>query len=70
MRVQAMKEIGEEVDYELCAHLKIGIPWFDSMVVQALMLSSSKETEDQFRSVANVHRAHGPYPIDALTRAA
>lgn len=70
MRVQVMKGCADEVEHELCAHLKIGIPWFDSMAVQALMLSSSKETEEKFKSVANVHRAHGPYPIDDLTRAA
>ncbi|SRR5579871_2045000 len=70
MRVQVMKGCADEVDHELCAHLKIGIPWFDSMAVQALMLSSSKETEERFKSIANVHRAHGPYPIEDLTRAA
>ena len=70
MRVQVMKGCADEVEHELCAHLKIGIPWFDSMAVQALMLSSSKETEERFKSIANVHRAHGPYPIEDLTRAA
>lgn len=68
-RVQVMKE-GDTVDYELCAHLEIGIPWHDSMAVQHLMLSASKETEDQFKAAANKHPAHGPYPIQELTDAA
>lgn len=68
-RVQVMKE-GDTVDYELCAHLEIGIPWFDSMAVQHLMLTSAKESEEKFKSIANHHRAHGPYPIDEMTAAA
>jgi hypothetical protein len=68
-RVQVMAE-GDTVEVELCAHLEIGIPWFDSMAVQHLMLSASKETEDKFKASANQHPAHGPYPIQELTDAA
>lgn len=68
-RVQVMAE-KDTVDYELCAHLEIGIPWYDSMAVQHLMLTASKETEDKFRSIANKHPAHGPYPVPELTEAA
>jgi hypothetical protein len=68
-RVQVMGK-GDEVDYELCAHLKFGIPWYDSMAVQALMLSSSIETEEKFKAIANRHPAHGPYPEPAMTEAA
>ncbi len=68
-RVQVMKD-GDTVDYELCAHLEIGIPWFDSMAVQHLMLTASKETEEKFKASANHHPAHGPYPIQELTDAA
>lgn len=68
-RVQVMGE-GDQVDHELCAHLKFGIPWYDSMAVQALMLSSSVETEEKFKAIANRHPAHGPYPVPEMTEAA
>jgi hypothetical protein len=68
-RVQVMGE-GDQVDHELCAHLKFGIPWYDSMAVQALMLSSSIETEEKFKAIANKHPAHGPYPVPEMTEAA
>lgn len=68
-RVQVMGE-GDTVEYELCAHLEIGIPWHDSMAVQHLMLSASKDTEDKFKASANKHPAHGPYPIEEFTNAA
>lgn len=72
MRVQVMKHPrkGEEVSHELCAHLDFGIPWYDSMVIQHLMLTSNKESEEQFVAVANRHDAHGPYPIRELEAAA
>ena len=71
MRVQVMKgRDGDEVTHELCAHLDHGIPWFDSMAVQHLMLSSCKETEQKFIDGANEHPAHGPYPIPELTEVA
>lgn len=70
MRVQVMNgKKGDEVDYELCAHLDHGIPWHDSMAVQHLMLSC-KDTEQKFIDSANQHPAHGPYPIEELTRVA
>lgn len=67
-RVQVMGQ-GDVVDHELCAHLKFGIPWYDSMAVQALMLSSA-ETEKKFKEIANKHPAHGPYPVPEMTEAA
>jgi len=63
--IQVMKGCADQVDYELCAHLEFGIPWFDTMAVQHLMLTTSKETEEQFRKIANKHQA-GYYPIDEL----
>jgi hypothetical protein len=72
-RVQVMREDEsdpDEVAYEMCAHLPYGVPWYDSMAVQHLMLTSSKKTEEQFSNIANKHNPHGPYPIPELTAAA
>lgn len=60
----------EKVKHLLCAHLPFGVPWFDTMAVQHLMLASSKETEDRFLGLANVHSVEGPYPIPELEVAA
>lgn len=65
--VQVMKGCADQVDYELCAHLEIGIPWFDTMAVQHLMLTSSKESEEQFLKIANRHTA-GYYPLEEMRR--
>lgn len=66
--VKVMAEKGSEVVYELCAHLEYGIPWFDTMVMQHLMLTTSKETEDKFLSIANKHDV-GYYPIEEMREA-
>lgn len=63
--IQVMKGCADKVDYELCAHLEVGIPWFDTMAVQHLMLTTSKETEEQFRKIANRHQV-GYYPLEEL----
>jgi hypothetical protein len=63
--VQVMKGCADQVDYELCAHLEIGIPWFDTLVVQHLMLTSGKESEEKFLGIANKHQA-GYYPLEEL----
>lgn len=60
----------EQIKHLLCAHLPFGVPWFDTMVVQSLMLSSTEETEKRFLGIANVHSVHGPYPIPELEVAA
>lgn len=60
----------EKIKHLLCAHLPFGVPWFDTMAIQHLMLTSSKETEDRFLKVANVHDVEGPYPIPELEVAA
>lgn len=73
LRVQVMEEDernSERVAHELCAHLPFGIPWYDSMAVQHLMLTASRKTEDQFKKVANKHTPHGPYPVPQLTAVA
>jgi len=67
--VQVMKDDGK-ADHQLCAHLAFGIPWFDTMVVQHLMLTSSEETEKRFLKLANVHGVEGPYPIPEMDVAA
>jgi hypothetical protein len=64
------EQSSEKIKHLLCAHLPFGVPWFDTMVVQSLMLSSSKETEERFLSIANVHSVDGPYPIPELEVAA
>lgn len=64
------EESSEKIKHLLCAHLPFGVPWFDTMVVQHLMLTSSKETEDRFLGLANVHDVDGPYPIPELEVAA
>ena len=56
----------EKIKHLLCAHLEVGIPWYDTMVIQHLMLTSSKKTEDQFLNLANVHDVAGPYPIPEM----
>jgi hypothetical protein len=60
----------DKIKHLLCAHLPFGVPWFDTMAVQHLMLTSSKETEDRFLGLANVHDVDGPYPIPELEVAA
>lgn len=60
---------GDEVEHELCAHLELGIPWFDTMAVQHLMLTASLETELQFQKAANRHET-GIYPIPEMREAA
>lgn len=64
--IKVMAEDGKKIEHLLCAHLEFGIPWFDTMIVQHLMLSSSKDTEKQFLKLANVHDVDGPYPIPEL----
>lgn len=56
----------EKIKHLLCAHLPFGVPWFDTMVIQHLMLTSSKETEERFLKIANVHEVAGPYPVEEL----
>lgn len=63
--VKVMTE-DDKIEHLLCAHLEFGIPWFDTMIVQHLMITSSKETEKQFLKLANVHDVAGPYPIPEL----
>lgn len=65
--VKVMGE-GNKVSYELCAHLEYGIPWFDTMVMQHLMLTASKESEDKFLAIANKHEV-GYYPIEDMREA-
>lgn len=67
LRVQVMKgHEGTEVDHDLCAHLPFGVPWWDTMVVQHLMLSASRESEEKFLKAANRHSARTLYPIPEL----
>jgi len=65
--VKVMGE-GNKIKYELCAHLEYGIPWFDTMVMQHLMLTASKESEDKFLGIANKHEV-GYYPIEEMREA-
>lgn len=64
------KKSSEKIKHLLCAHLAFGVPWFDTMVVQHLMLTASKETEERFLGLANVHEVSGPYPVPELEVAA
>lgn len=56
---------GKAIDYLLCGHLELGMPWFDTMVVQHLMLRS-EEGEKKFLAIANRHDVGGPFPIEEL----
>jgi hypothetical protein len=64
--IKVFEKDSDKIDHLLCAHLEIGIPWFDNMIVQHLMLTSNKESEKQFLKLANVHGVDGPYPIPEL----
>jgi hypothetical protein len=53
-KVQVMKgPSGDAVDHELCGVVPGGVPWYDTLTVQHLMLSSSRQTEEQFTKTAN-----------------
>ena len=68
-RVLVLNDAGQ-VDHELCGHLPFGIPWWDTMVVQHLMLTGSLETEERFKKIANRTRPGAPYVIPELGEAA
>jgi hypothetical protein len=68
-RVLVLNDAGV-VDHELCGHLPFGIPWWDTMVVQHLMLTGSLETEEQFKKIANKNKPGAPYVIPELQSAA
>lgn len=64
--IKVFEKDSDKIEHLLCAHLEIGIPWFDNMIVQHLMLTSNKESEKQFLKLANIHAVDGPYPIPEL----
>lgn len=69
LRVQKMIGYdGSMVEIEYCAHMPFGIPWWDTMVVQHLMLTASRESEAKFLAVANRHDPLTKYPIPELDR--
>lgn len=54
-KVEVMEENerdSEIVAFEYCANLP-GLPLYDTMISQHLMLSASRKTEEQFKSIAN-----------------
>jgi hypothetical protein len=64
--IKVIEKGSDKIEHLLCAHLEFGIPWFDTMIVQHLMLTSNKDSEKQFLKLANVHSVAGPYPIPEL----